>query len=83
MLYMVELRYTVEHRDSALNYFWKHGSTNYEGKVTLEGAWVATQDFIAYAVVSTKAEEEIRKACDPLRQFGDVTYRKVSSIDQL
>ncbi|MGI9474086.1 MAG: DUF3303 family protein [Rubripirellula sp.] len=83
MLYMVELKYPEEHRDSALDYFWKHGATHYEGKVTLEGAWVATQDFIAYAVVSTKAVEEVEKACEPLREFGEVSYRKVSSLDQL
>lgn len=83
MLYMVELKYPREQRESALDYFWKHGSTHYEGKVTLEGAWVASEDDIAYAVISTKAEEEVEKACDPLREFGDVSYRKVSSLDQL
>ncbi len=44
MLYMVELRYAEEYREAALAYFWKHGSTLYEAKVTVQEVWVATED---------------------------------------
>ena len=83
MLYMIELQYTREHRDDALRYFWEHGATHYEGKVTVNGAWVATEDLIAYAVVDAADPDELAKACMPLRQFGNVTSRHVTSIDQI
>jgi hypothetical protein len=83
MLYMVELRYAHEHRDVALRHFWEHGSTHYEGKVTVNGAWVATQDLIAYALVDAADPDEIAKACEPLGQFGDVSFRHVTSLEQI
>jgi hypothetical protein len=75
---MVEFRSAREYRDQALDYFWKHGATRSEGKVTLEGAWVATQDQIAPAVVKAADENEIVKACEPLRRFGETQYRLVT-----
>jgi hypothetical protein len=83
MFYMVELRYPVEHRDQALRYFLKHGTIGYDGKVSLAGAWVATQHHIAYAVVETQSPDELAKACAPLEQFGEVSFRPVTSVDQL
>ncbi len=83
MLYMVELHYAQENRDAALRYFWEHGATHYEGNVTLEGAWVATQDLIAYALVDAANANEVAKACAPLDQFGEVSFRPVMSVDQL
>jgi hypothetical protein len=81
MLYMVELRYSREHRDAALQYFWEHGATHYEGDVTLRGAWVATQDHVGYALVDAANADGIAAACKPLEQFGSVSYRQVSSVD--
>ena len=83
MQYMVELKYPLENRDEALKYFLQHGTIGYEGKVTLAGAWVATQDRIAYAVVESGDLAEVEKACAPLKAFGDVTFRPVTSVDQL
>ena len=83
MQYMVELRYPLEHRDEALKYFLQHGTIGYEGKVTLASAWVATQDRIAYAIVESGDLAELEKACAPLRAFGDVAFRSVTSVDQL
>jgi hypothetical protein len=83
MLYMVELHYTQVHRDAAMRYFWEHGATHYEGNVTVEGAWVATQELVAYALVDAAEAGEVAKACAPLELFGDVSYRPVMSIDQL
>ena len=83
MLYMLEIRYTREQRDDALSYFWTHGTTHYEGKVTLKGAWVATHDQIAFAVVDAADEDEMVKAAAPLKQFGDVIFVKVTSIDEI
>lgn len=83
MLYMVELRYTHEQRDAALRYFWEHGATHYGGKVTLNGAWVATQDLIAYALVEATGEDEVSQACEPLREFGEVSFRHVTGADQI
>ena len=83
MLYMIELRFDPEHRDSALNYFWKHGSRNYEGKVTVQNLWVASQDRIAYALISGWEADEVEKACSPLEEFGEVTVRPVVSSDEL
>lgn len=83
MLYMIELRYPIEMRDKALRYFLQHGTVGYDGKVTLTGAWVATQDRVAYAVVEAQDPDELTKACAPLTQFGDVSFRPVTSVDQL
>ncbi len=83
MLYMVELRYAQEHRDEALRYFWEHGATHYTGDITLNGAWVATQDRIAYALVDACDQNEIAKACEPLGQFGEISFRHVTSFDQI
>ena len=83
MLYMVELHYTHEHRDEALRYFWEHGSTHYEGKVTVNGAWVATQDRIAYALVEAVDPDAIAEACEPLAHFGDVNFWHVTSVDEI
>ena len=59
MLCMIELQYTREHRDEALRYFWEHGATHYEGKVTVHGAWVATEDLVAYALVDAVDPDEL------------------------
>ncbi len=83
MQYMVELKYPVEQRDEALKYFLQHGTIGYEGRVTLAEAWVATQDRVAYAIVESSELAELEKACAPLRAFGDVTFRPVTSVDQL
>lgn len=83
MLYMVELKYNREHRQQALNYFWEHGTTFYEGKVVLKGLWVATHDQIAYALVESDDEEEIKKASAPLAAFGTFAYRQVFSSEQI
>ncbi len=83
MLYMIEIRYTHEHRTGMLEYFWQHGTTHYEGKVTIQGAWVATQEHVAYALVKSSDDQEVEKACAPLREFGDVTIRQVTSSDEI
>ena len=83
MLYMIELQYSPEHRDAALRYFWEHGSTHYVGEMTVKGAWVATREFVAYALVNAADAGEVAQACAPLEQFGKVDYRHVTSVDQL
>lgn len=83
MPYMIDLKYAPEHRDAALRYFWEHGATHYAGDVTLKGAWVATQDRVAYALVDAANADEVAKACAPLEQFGEVGFRHVTSVDQL
>jgi hypothetical protein len=83
MLYMVELRYQPEQRERALQYFQQHGTTGYEGKVTLNGAWVATQERIAFAIVEAASQDEMNKACVPLREFGEVKFLAITSFDQL
>jgi len=35
MLHMIELHYTLDQREQALNYFQKHGLTHYEGDVSV------------------------------------------------
>ena len=83
MLYMIELHYSPEHRDAALRYFLDHGTTHYEGKVTLQDGWVATKDCVAYMLVRTNDVEEVDKACEPLKQFGEIYYRPVTSTDEI
>lgn len=83
MLFMIELHYTPEHRDAALGYFLDHGSTHYEGKVTLENGWVATRDGVAYVLVRTGHADEVDKACEPLRSFGEIYYHQVTSTDEI
>ena len=83
MLYMIEIHYTRQRRADMLEYFWQHGSTHYEGKVTIQGAWVATQDQFAYALVNADDDQEVEKACAPWREFGEVTIRQVTSSDEI
>ena len=83
MLYMVELRYAEEHREAALGYLWEHGSTLYESKVTVKEVWVATEDRVAYALVEAAEPGAIDKASKPLAEYGDVSFRHVTSIDEL
>lgn len=83
MLYMIELRFNDQDRETAINYFWKHGTNNYEGKVSVKNLWVATQDHVAYALIVGRDAEEVDKACTPLAKFGEVTVRPVVSSDEL
>ena len=83
MLYMVELRYTKDHRDAALAYFFEHGATHYEASVSVNNAWFATQDLIAYALVEAGSAEAIADACEPLEKFGEICYRHVTSSDEM
>jgi hypothetical protein len=83
MLYMIELHYSQEHRDAARRYFWEHGTTHYEGELTIKGAWVATREMIGYALVDAASPDDVAKSCAPLEQFGNVEYRHVTSADQL
>ncbi len=83
MLYMIEVHFKEQHRAAALEYFWQHGSTHYEGKVSVQGLWVASQDHIAYALVQSQDQGEVEKACAPLQEFGQVFARSVTSSDEL
>lgn len=83
MLYMVEIQYDDQHRDQALEYFWRHGATNYEGKVVVKGAWVATHDKVGYALIASENDEEVRKACGPLNHIATIHYRQVTSTDEI
>ena len=83
MLYMIELRYEDEHRGDVLEYFWQHGAANYEGKVVLKGAWVATHDQIGYALIESSNDEEVKKACAPINHIGNITFRHVTSTDEI
>lgn len=83
MLYMIELHFDDTHRDAALDYFWKHGTNNYEGNVSVKKLWVASQDRIAYALIAGREASEVDKACSPLSKFGKVAIRPVVSSDDL
>lgn len=83
MLYMIELRYQDEHRGEVLEYFWQHGTAQYEGKITVEGAWVATAEKIAYALIESGSDEEVEKACAPMRALAEITTRHVTSTDEI
>ena len=83
MMYMIELRYSQDQRDAALAYFFEHGATHYDAHVSVKDAWVATQDLIAYALVEGNDGEAVATACEPLKQFGDVCYRHVTSFEEM
>ena len=83
MLYMVEFQYDEKHRNEALEYFWKHGTTNYEGKVVVKGAWVATQQHIGYALIESENDQEVEKACAPISGIGSIVFRQVTSTDEI
>lgn len=83
MLYMVEIRFDPEHRAQVLEYFWQHGTSNYVGKLTIQGAWVASHDKLAYALVDASNEDEVRQSCEPLKEFGEIVYREVTSSDEI
>jgi hypothetical protein len=83
MQYMVEWSYTKDHRDAALAYFLEHGATHYEARVTVKDAWFATQDMIAYALVEGEDGEAVAEACASLEKFGEVSYRRVTSSEEL
>ena len=44
---------------------------------------MATQDLIAYAIVDAAGPDEIASACKPLEQFGEISYRRVRSVDEI
>ncbi len=83
MLYMIELHYSKEHRENALHYFLDHGAMNYDGKITLQRGWVATKDQVAYMLVRTRGSAEVKKACEPLKEFGEIFFRQVTSTDEI
>lgn len=83
MHYMVELHYSPEHRDAALKYFLDHGATHYEGNISVESTWVATRDHVAYALVRTRNSNEVEKATKPLKKFGTIFFRHVTSTDEI
>ena len=83
MHFMVELRYRKEHRETALKYFWEHGATQYEGHITLKEGWAATQDQIAYVLVEGEDKDAVAAACEPMKEFGDVSFRVVTSFDEM
>ena len=83
MLFMIELRFKQEHRAEILDYFWKHGTSQYEGRITVKGAWVASQDKLAYALVESSGTDEVEKACLPLAEFGEISARQVTSTEEI
>ena len=83
MLFLVELKYAYEHREEVLRFFWEHGATRYQGSVALKGAWVATQERIVYALVEAADADEIAQAGEPLAQFGTLTIRQVTSVEDI
>lgn len=83
MLYMLQLHYDRRQREAALRYFWKHGSTLYESKVTVKEIWVATEDRIAYALVDAADSEALAAASKPLEEYGEVSFRHVTSVHEL
>ena len=83
MLYMIELNYLPEKRDEALKYFQEHGLTHFEEGVAIEGAWVATHEHVAYVLATSKETAQLEKACEPLAQFGTVSLRPVTDVDQI
>jgi hypothetical protein len=83
MLYMVELHYQENQREAALSYFEAHGVTHYEQDIAIQGAWVATQDRIAYLVAETDDAEYMKKAVMPLAVFGEVAFRPVIQAEQI
>ena len=80
---MIELNFKAERRAEILEYFWQHGTSQYEGKVTVQGAWVASQDGHAYALVESSSDEEVKKACAPLTDFGEIVSRHVTSTEDI
>ena len=83
MLYMVELHYQESQREAALSYFEEHGVTHYEQDIAIKGAWVATQDRIAYLVAETDDVENMKTAIVPLSVFGEVAFRPVIQAEQI
>ena len=83
MLYMLQLQYDPQQSQAALSYFWQHGTTLYDSHVTVKEVWVATEHRIAYALVDAADAETMATASQPLRKFGDVHYRHVTSVHEL
>ncbi len=83
MLHMIELRYPLQQRDELLQYFQERGVTHHEAGVVLKGAWVATKDRVAYALVESRDAEQFEKSCRPLEQLGEVSTRQVIDAEQV
>ena len=83
MHFMVELHYQKQHREAALKYFWEHGTTHYDAHVTVQEGWVATQDRIAYVLVEGDNADAVAVACEPMNEFGNVSFRVVTSFDEM
>jgi len=83
MLHLVELHYSRETRDALLMYFDEHGVTPDQPGISVVEGWVATEDFIAYLIVKADSAAHLDAAVQKLRQFGQVTHRHVTSIEDL
>ena len=67
----------------ALAFFFEHGTTHYDANVSVKDVWVATGDLIAYALVEGESADAVAAACVPLKKFGEVRYRHVTSFNDL
>ena len=83
MLHMIQMQYSPEKRDAALEYFQQHGMTHYDGDLVIKGLWVCTVEHIAYVLVDASSTDEVASACQPLETFGEVEFRAVIESEQL
>lgn len=83
MQYMLQFHYPKEHRDAALRYLLDHGTMQYDGKVRVTQAWVATRDRIAYVLLEAANQEEVVKATRALTSLGKLEFHDVTSFDEL
>lgn len=82
MLYMVQLRYSSDQRDSLREYFERHGVTGHAEGLVLRGAWVSKSRH-TFVLVEARDEEVVRGVCSTWAQFGDISYMPVIDIDQI
>lgn len=83
MLHMIDVTYAKTRRDEALAYFQEHGMTHYNGDLVIKGLWVCTNQCLAYVLVEASDPIEVDRACEKLRQFGEVDHRAVISSDEI
>ncbi len=82
MLFMVEVRYRRETRDEAFNYFEQHGVSGYQAGLTVEALWVASSDFLAYAVVRADDHAAVEHVIQDLKPLAEVQIRPIVGMDE-
>lgn len=81
MKFLVEFRLKPGERDAIFQAFEQRGPNRNPG-VRFEGAWIARNSEIAFALVEGLDEAHVAKAAESWSQFGQSTIHSVIDVQQ-